>query len=61
MLSYSFVRQPREYELPLLGVRLPGEVGEVLTVLPQPDLGSLEADNALVTPSHRHDFICRKN
>ena len=37
-------------------VGLPGEVAEVYVGLPQPVLGGLEADHALVTPPHRHGY-----
>ena len=52
MLDRSIFRQPGQNKLSLLDVRLPGEIGEVLVVLPEPDLGLLEASHALVAPPH---------
>ena len=51
MLNGSIFRQPRQDKLSPLDVRLPGEVGEVLVNLREPDLG---ANHALVAPPHRH-------
>ena len=52
MLDGSIFRQPGQNKLSLFDVGLSGEIGEVLVVLPEPDLGLLEASHALVTPPH---------
>ena len=52
MLNGSIFRQPRQDKLFPLDVRLPGEVGEVLVNLREPDLGANLG--ALVVPPHRH-------
>ena len=52
MLNRSIFSKPRQYELPL-DVEFSAEKSEVLVDLPQPGLGLLSAEQALVTP-HRH-------
>ena len=56
MLDGSIFRQPGQNKLSLFDVGLSGEIGEVLVVLPEPDLGLLEASHALVTPTHCHGY-----
>ena len=57
MLNGTIFSQPRQYELSLLDVGLPGEKCEGLVDPPQPVLGLLRADHALVTPPRRHNYI----
>ena len=54
MLDGTIFRKPRQDKLSPPDVGLPGEVGEVLVNLPEPDLGGLGANHALVAPLHRH-------
>ena len=61
MLNGAIFSQPRQYEHPLLDVGLSGEKGEVLVDLPQPGLGLLRPEQALVTTPHRHDYIYWEN
>ena len=52
MLDRSIFRQPGQNKLSLFDVGLSGEIGEVLVVLPEPDLGLLEASHAWSRPGN---------
>ena len=52
MLDRSIFRQLGQNKLPLLDVKLSGEIVEVLVELPEPGLGLLEAKHTLVAQPH---------